>query len=1034
MYYKYLSYEIGRNINECAFRLGQTKPFTVRNMNGQGYLTFKDYDEFYKFNTSLDIKDRTFEEVIFGDKPQRIYFDIDFSADDTSDGPSIIHTIQTAIIDKFTIYTSACLLAGIDISLLHIDYSDFIITSSIADEDFIKTIPENDDLKKDATKKSYHIYLNFAFANNREASYFANLIKQVLPADVSAHIDTLYKSVQNLRITNNHKPASARIKTILSNHKWEDTIVSNVKDLIILPLFHLEQMKPINADLATTNDDIIQFAIKAVDLKNFVVRGVNGNIIELNRLNPTFCEICQRVHDKDNTLSILIDDAIYFICRRNPSKKIKIANIPNDIKKPNTVPSGRLIENQNVQTIEDKRVQLKFSGSDFIEDKRVLYDLSKLKYIKQPKLNIKNKLEYTAAELRPFTDGLNDSVGAISNGADISLPRFSCGNAFLKGLHQTLVVHAPMKIGKTKAMIEYLKNFVNKTIIIISFRQTFSAFVKSALDKHDFQLYSDVTGPLIGGRYIVQVESLYRVLPRVPYDLIIMDESESIFSQFDSGLSIRLPLVLATFKWLMQTAHHVLAMDANISERTIELLKYFRSDDIFYHHCIHKNAVNDNWHVADISTWLQALVDSLNAGDNIFVPTNSITSAEAIYKMIKNKLPDINIVHYTSKTSITEKRMHFNDVHKYWIDKRVVIITPTCTAGVSFEHTHFNKVFAYFTNKSCDVETCRQMVARVRAVNEFYVTFDCLPLYGYPTSREQLLKHLASSENLLESEGGLDLLINYEYNEKCELKVIETPALKIWIENKIIANLSKNNFIERFLSQIYELGANIEYVKLNSALLDEYEACKDDSVNVAKLINADLIDDQLAHQITADLEENRPVEQAEMLLLHKYSLYKFYDLKNDFKLTEAFIKTYDNRQMRERHVNKKRLMPSIDETLEKIKHEEMGKHLHYTKHFIALNTLKEFGFKTFNDFMVPPPNFKIIADKIARLADSIQIEFGFRAVMNYTEIELSVLKNINKMISIYGYKIKRRHDMLSEFYAIREGTVSPPLQTHPLML
>jgi len=59
----------------------------------------------------------------------------------------------------------------------------------------------------------------------------------------------------------------------------------------------------------------------------FIVRDVKGSIISLKRLKPSFCKICERVHEHENPYLLVIDDNVYFYCRRNTDKNLPLGKI-----------------------------------------------------------------------------------------------------------------------------------------------------------------------------------------------------------------------------------------------------------------------------------------------------------------------------------------------------------------------------------------------------------------------------------------------------------------------------------------------------------------------------------------------------------------------------------------------------------------------------------------------------------------------------------------------------------------------------------
>ncbi len=65
-----------------------------------------------------------------------------------------------------------------------------------------------------------------------------------------------------------------------------------------------------------------------------------------------------------------------------------------------------------------------------------------------------------------------------------------------------------------------------------------------------------------------QLESLWR-LTRA-YDIVILDDSESILAQFSSETVMRFQAVMSSFKRIIQTSQKTLWMDAFLNDRTIQ--------------------------------------------------------------------------------------------------------------------------------------------------------------------------------------------------------------------------------------------------------------------------------------------------------------------------------------------------------------------------------------------------------------------------------------------------------------------------------
>ena len=105
-------------------------------------------------------------------------------------------------------------------------------------------------------------------------------------------------------------------------------------------------------------------------------------------------------------------------------------------------------------------------------------------------------------------------------------------------------------------------------------------------------------------------------------------------------------------------------------------------------------------------------------GKRIVVVSNSLREAKEIRESLTADFPQKKIELYSSETPQSKKALHFADVEKYWASVDVLMYTPTVSAGVSFEALHFDCMFVNLSDRSCNVETARQMMGRVRQLRD----------------------------------------------------------------------------------------------------------------------------------------------------------------------------------------------------------------------------------------------------------------------------------------------------------------------------
>ncbi len=807
----------------------------------EGYRVYSDRYAFVAHLAAMPECERVFHEVIFS-APQKIKIDIDASFEEVEaleiDAASVPVSPSTddVLTDPDILQLFGDDVMGDPAALFTDTESKYkcvfeVVLQAIRDAFFIYygilLGPVNEIICESRgphmRKYSNHIIIDgYYVSNHHQAHEFTRRVVSLLPAAYRSFIDqSVNKSIQNFRIADCHKHGDDRVKRIISGHALIDTLIAHVGDCqeladLVVPIspntydaLHTDDLKAV-LDLCYS-DPYIACAHK--------YRFTKKGLLIFHRTRPSDCEFCARVHDVDNTLIVSTrrigrSIAVYKHCRKYMKEHEKNGSYSTKIGE---------VAYSNIDTTsgDDNHKTIASPATENVAKVPAAVDITRLKYVDA-------QVQRAVAAMDNQTtlfDGLPPTLKNVYSETTL--------NAF--ELTHTLVVHAAMKMGKTKALVTYINKYftggLREPIIrFISFRQTFSSNIKEKFA--DFVLYSDVRGPLTASRLIVQVESLYRLEVHEgiePPDLLVLDECESIFEQFDSGLlKGNLVECFSKFQYLIRYSKHVVCMDANVSDRTFRVLKRMREpftravevacnsavgpheSPIVYHHNTYRNATADQYYIGgDKLLWLGALYSTIESGKRVSIPISSLSEAKTLHVSLRKRFPSRTIKLYSSETALREKREHFADVNSHWAQYDVIIYTPTVSAGVSFEAAHFDVVFGYFTDRSCPVETCQQMIGRIRNVadHKFYI---CIAATGNNlpadiaeiqtdvyTRRENLLKHF--DETGLRCEYGPDGKITYHTSE----------YFYLWLENTRLKNLSKNSFVYRFVRITIDTGAAI---------------------------------------------------------------------------------------------------------------------------------------------------------------------------------------------------------------------------------
>jgi len=837
-------------------------------LDNRRYYVFKSFDAFKIYLNACETSRKCYHEVIFGFKEQKFKIDID---SETWEGTlaefdPILDRIKVGIENTFAVMWGVSLKP-----------TDFVVTNSSGNG-----------------KLSIHIIVdNYYLSGHEDALAVSRFLRNLLDPSTGIYIDwAVYKRTQNFRLTDSIKEGTNRVKKIISTGENGPHTINNATITYIPYCYGLERRTARVIDEINTieyNGETVNAAVQLAYeyLDGCTLSKPKGNWIFFNRTEPGHCHICNRVHENENSAMLNLykpnnDDKIivFFRCIRDGAKqKIKVGELK--VEKGNHI--GEVSENDRIAPGAPEQSEVPKKKSKL---ERILENPQMPDYPELPDMN-----KYDSPEIANFE------------------------------IAETLLVRAAMKMGKTKRLKAYIDThyadtLMNNKIIFISFRQTFSANIKQKFD--DFTLYSQVQGPLDQNRLIVQVESLHRIPVSDEFEcpeLIILDESESIFEQFGSGLGRSASQSWSVFEWLVKYADRVICMDAHLGSRTINLMNTLRPNkQTKLHWNTHKNASRDKYFFTDnLGLFIFNLTEDVIRGYKVVIPTNSLKLSEAIYTMMIEDFPNKSVGIFNSLSENADKHRTFANVDEAWSVFDVLIYTPTVSAGVSFERNHYDSIYGMFTDMSCSVETCMQMLMRVRNLRqkELTIYFRCLG-NNLPVTTESIKNYL-----YLNREYTIDvkMLENVPrvYDAQGRLEYYITPYFNVWLENTRINNLSRNDFIQRMLAYVNSIGAKLHV--LDDEDLDEIRQSEEKFACCVKTANAAM---EVAIAESIDLspdaareyedrlqrasgDETINITRAERMQYEKYKLRKYYRVGGN-NITPEFVGKYNHSHVKLRYM------------------------------------------------------------------------------------------------------------------------------------
>jgi hypothetical protein len=334
---------------ECA-RIGGNEEGSYYN-----YTAFSNYPEIYKYVASLHPRDRRLHEVVSENRPQKPRFDVDIDwdkyqlalkLDDYSDTlPEMGERVKDLVISSVVAIME---LKGYKIEL---EKDVMVFTSHGTDS-------------KGHEKRSYHILLNRYFHHNsgQAKAFYLECAKVSADSELFELLvdGSIYRAGGSLRMMWSSKVGNVeRVKRYTPQYTYQGVVYNHSIDMVVdeeadlTP--ELQQMFILANSLVTFVDDASPmpvFAvktawreeneclteevyeeckkmIKAWDINGvYEVTGTEDGKVNLHRLKPDYCCLCDRIHEAMDTFCYLGQAQLFWHCGHAEGKgSVKIGRV-----------------------------------------------------------------------------------------------------------------------------------------------------------------------------------------------------------------------------------------------------------------------------------------------------------------------------------------------------------------------------------------------------------------------------------------------------------------------------------------------------------------------------------------------------------------------------------------------------------------------------------------------------------------------------------------------------------------------------------
>lgn len=284
------------------------------------------------------------------------------------------------------------------------------------------------------------------------------------------------------------------------------------------------------------------------------------------------------------------------------------------------------------------------------------------------------------------------------------------------------IIQSEMGTGKTYQVRSLLQNYSTARVLIVCFRVELGRYMHSYLNDSgsDFVFYQDVSGTLMHQKLICQVNSLHRVFGS-QYDILILDEVESIIAQISGVAATRRRMCWLVLEKLIRDTLNVLALDASITNRSLQTLRSIRQDVSVVSNTFQSRS-NISMFETENRAFFGKLISCIEQKKPVAVTSTSAAVLQGLRQSLNTLYPTINVLLIWAECTECEREQYKNRLDE--VD--VFMYTATLQAGISIDIVRFAKLFVYITANGPSPAALHQMLARIRTFtdNEVVVTFD----------------------------------------------------------------------------------------------------------------------------------------------------------------------------------------------------------------------------------------------------------------------------------------------------------------------
>jgi hypothetical protein len=307
-----------------------------------------------------------------------------------------------------------------------------------------------------------------------------------------------------------------------------------------------------------------------------------------------------------------------------------------------------------------------------------------------------------------------------------------------------LLLNAQMGKGKSNGINALLSLHTEERVLFVSQRKTFTNFICSEFKNLQIKNYLDIKDNNYTHKALcIQVESLHKI-DASKYDIIIIDECETVLNQFSSTTMTKTNDCWNTLKEVVLRSSWCVLADAFITNRTIEFAKSLKRS------CEQITLLNNDRPFLEGRQCIQIsqdsytvrIVDALKLGKRVVFISSSRDDLLELNSILKHECPDKQCKIYDKDSDKTD----LGNVNEIWSKLDFVGYTPVIQTGVSYMGEPFNICFANLKSSNL-ARDAMQMLMRCRKLKDNLVYFSVSKRQIYNTSNIEMFETFDSFQD-----------------------------------------------------------------------------------------------------------------------------------------------------------------------------------------------------------------------------------------------------------------------------------------------